>query len=105
MTRVIAALRPRNLLQAKQGLLARTWDAEIINDLAFSPGDLVVDKARLDAFYNTSLDMPLRSMGIARIAVADVITNACVETSTPRSSHARLRGHRAFSDCTTSGQE
>jgi ureidoacrylate peracid hydrolase len=94
----------RDLLQAKQGLLARTWDADIIDDLEFGPRDLVVDKARLDAFYNTSLDTLLRSVGIARIAVAGVITNACVETST-RAAAMRDYQVTVLSDCTTSGQE
>jgi ureidoacrylate peracid hydrolase len=94
----------RDLLLAKQGLLARTWDADIIDDLELSPSDLVVDKARLDAFYNTSLDTLLRSMGIARIAVAGVITNACVETST-RAAAMRDYEVTVLSDCTTSGQE
>ncbi len=84
--------------------LARTWDADIIDDLELSPSDLVVDKARLDAFYNTSLDTLLRSMGIARIAVAGVITNACVETST-RAAAMRDYEVTVLSDCTTSGQE
>jgi ureidoacrylate peracid hydrolase len=94
----------RDLLLAKQGLLARTWDADIIDDIELSPSDLVVDKARLDAFYNTSLDTLLRSMGIARIAVAGVITNACVETST-RAAAMRDYEVTVLSDCTTSGQE
>jgi ureidoacrylate peracid hydrolase len=94
----------RDLLQAKQGLLARTWDADIIDELEFGPSDLVVDKARLDAFYNTSLDTLLRNMGIARIAVAGVITNACVETST-RAAAMRDYQVTVLSDCTTSGQE
>ena len=94
----------RDLLQAKQGLLARTWDADIIDDLELGPSDLVVDKARLDAFYNTSLDTLLRNMGIARIALAGVITNACVETST-RAAAMRDYQVTVLSDCTTSGQE
>jgi ureidoacrylate peracid hydrolase len=94
----------RDLLQAKQGLLARTWDADIIDELEFGPSDLVVDKARLDAFYNTSLDTLLRNMGISRIAIGGVITNACVETST-RAAAMRDYQVTVLSDCTTSGQE
>lgn len=92
------------LLRAKQGLLARSWDADVVDELGFSTHDLVVDKARLDAFYNTSLDTLLRSMGVARIAVAGVITNACVETST-RAAAMRDYEVTVLSDCTTSGEE
>jgi nicotinamidase-related amidase len=92
------------LLQARQGLLARSWDVDIIGELDFGPHDLVVDKARLDAFYNTSLDTLLRSMGVARIAVAGVITNACVETSA-RSAAMRDYDVTVLADCTTSAKE
>jgi nicotinamidase-related amidase len=94
----------RDLLREKRGLLARTWDADVIDELEFSTHDFVVDKARLDAFYNTSLDTLLRSMDVARIAIAGVITNACVETST-RAAAMRDYQVTVLSDCTTSGQE
>jgi ureidoacrylate peracid hydrolase len=93
-----------DLLRTRQGLLARSWDVDIIDELDFSNHDLVVDKARLDAFYNTSLDTLLRSMGVARIAVAGVITNACVETST-RAAAMRDYDVTVLSDCTTTAQE
>lgn len=93
----------RDLPQVKQDLLAHTWDADIIDDLEFGPSDLAVDKARLDAFYNTSVDTLLRSMGIVRIAVAGVITNACAETS-PRSAAMRDCQVTVLCDCMTSGQ-
>jgi ureidoacrylate peracid hydrolase len=93
-----------DLLRARQGLLARTWDVGVIDELEFGTGDLVVDKARLDAFHNTALDTLLRSMGVARIAVAGVITNACVETST-RAAAMRDYDVTVLSDCTTSALE
>jgi len=94
----------RDLLQAQQGLLAGSWDADVIDELEFSPRDLVVDKARLDAFFNTSLDTLLHSMGVTRIAAAGVLTNACVETSV-RAAAMRDYNVTVLSDCTTSGQE
>lgn len=93
-----------DLLRARDGLLARSWDVEVIDELEFSTYDLVIDKARLDAFYNTSLDTLLRSMGVARIAMAGVITNACVETTT-RAAAMRDYDVTVLSDCTTSGQD
>jgi nicotinamidase-related amidase len=94
----------RELLEAKQGLLARTWDTDVIDELEFSAHDFVIDKARLDAFYNTTLDTLLRSMGVVRFAAAGVITNACVETSV-RAAAMRDYEVTVLSDCTTSGQE
>jgi ureidoacrylate peracid hydrolase len=92
-----------DLLRAQDGLLARTWDADVIDELDFGSSDIVVDKARLDAFHNTSLETLLRSMGVQRLAVAGIITNACVETTT-RAAAMRDYDVTVLSDCTTSGQ-
>jgi len=92
------------LLRARQGLLARSWDTEVVDELEFGPHDLVVDKARLDAFFNTTLDTLLHSMGVTRIAAAGVLTNACVETSV-RAAAMRDYDVTVLSDCTTSGTE
>jgi nicotinamidase-related amidase len=64
----------------------------------------VVDKARLDAFYNTTLDTLPRSMGVKRVAAAGVVTNACVET-TERAATMRDYHVTVLSDCTTSALE
>ena len=93
-----------DLLRAKDGLLARSWDVEVIDELEFGASDLVVDKARLDAFYNTTLDTLLRSMGVKRVAAAGVVTNACVET-TVRAATMRDYPVTVLSDCTTSALE
>jgi ureidoacrylate peracid hydrolase len=92
------------LLRDRQGLLAGTWDVAVIDELNQSGDDLVVDKPRLDAFHGTSLDTLLHGLGARRIAVAGVMTNACVETTT-RSAAMRDYQVTLLSDCTTSQQE
>jgi ureidoacrylate peracid hydrolase len=92
------------LLREKQGLLAGTWDVDVIDDLKPGADDLVVDKPRLDAFHGTSLDTLLHGLGARRIAIAGVMTNACVETTT-RAAAMRDYLVTLFSDCTTSQQE
>jgi ureidoacrylate peracid hydrolase len=80
-------------------LLAGTWDAEIIDELrAF--GGITVDKARMDAFYNTGLELILRGLHATSIGICGVITNACVET-TVRSAAMRDFDVTVFSDCCT----
>jgi nicotinamidase-related amidase len=93
-----------DLLRAKDGLLAGSWDAEVIDELGFGASDLVVNKARLDAFYNTTLDTLLRGIGVKRVAAAGVVTNACVET-TVRAAAMRDYHVTVLSDCTTSALE
>jgi ureidoacrylate peracid hydrolase len=93
-----------SLLRANDGLLAGTWDIDVVDELDVGSGDLIVDKPRLDAFHGTSLDILLRSMGVTRLAVAGIMTNACVETTT-RAAAMRDYEVTVLSDCTTTGQE
>lgn len=77
-----------------------TWGAEIIDELAPQPGDVVIEGKRgLDCFASTNLDFVLRQRGITDVALAGFLTNCCVE-STMRSAYER--GYRVvtLTDCT-----
>lgn len=63
------------------GLLAGSWDAEIVDGLGFRDDDLVVDKVRLDAFQWTSLEPLLRGLEVSDLVVCGAATNFCVETT------------------------
>ncbi|WP_236794312.1 cysteine hydrolase family protein [Amycolatopsis sp. GM8] len=63
------------------GLLAGSWDGDVVDDLKRGDDDLVVDKCRLDAFQWTSLEPLLRGLGAAELVVCGVVTNFCVETT------------------------
>jgi nicotinamidase-related amidase len=66
-----------------------TWGAEIIDDLAPSGDDIVVEGKRgLDTFASTNLDFILRSKGIERVVLGGFRTNCCVK-STMRSAYQR----------------
>ncbi|MBD2895049.1 isochorismatase family cysteine hydrolase [Actinomadura nitritigenes] len=69
-------------------LAAGSWDAEVADELGCGPDDLVVDKARFDAFLWTSLDPLLRGLGADHLLVCGVVTNICVE-STVRAAYMR----------------
>lgn len=69
-------------------LAAGSWDAEVADELGCGPDDLVVDKARFDAFLWTSLDPLLRGLGADHLLVCGVVTNVCVE-STVRAAYMR----------------
>lgn len=76
-----------------------SWGAAIVNDLAPTEGDIVVEGKRgLDTFASTNLDFILRSKGITTIALGGFLTNCCVE-STMRSGYEN--GYRVItlSDC------
>jgi len=80
------------------GLAATSWDAQVADELGCGPDDLVVDKARFDAFQWTSLEPLLRGLGVAELVVCGVVTNICVET-TIRSAFMRDYPVTLLADC------
>jgi ureidoacrylate peracid hydrolase len=57
-------------------------DAEIIEELAPLPGEIVLSKTTSNTFLSTNADFVLRNMGIDTIIMTGVVTNNCVESST-----------------------
>ncbi|NWL77184.1 cysteine hydrolase [Pseudomonas taiwanensis] len=57
---------------------AGTQQVEIIERLAPVPGERVIDKPRYSAFHRTDLDQQLRQLGVRRLAISGVLTDACV---------------------------
>jgi nicotinamidase-related amidase len=56
-----------------------TWGWEIVDTLAPLEGELVVQKARYDGFYGTSLEHYLtRQWGVEHLVIVGTIANICV---------------------------
>jgi ureidoacrylate peracid hydrolase len=85
-------------LAGLNGLAATSWDAEVADELGCGPDDLVVDKARFDAFQWTSLEPLLRGLGVDELVICGVVTNICVET-TVRSAFMRDYPVTLLADC------
>ena len=82
-----------------------TWGAEIVDDLAPEPSDIVVEGKRgLAAFASTNLDFILRSRGITTIALGGFLTNCCVE-STMRTAYEKGYNVITLKDCTATVSE
>jgi ureidoacrylate peracid hydrolase len=63
-------------------LLAKgTWDYALIDALKPQPGDIIIEKPRYSAFFNTNLDSMLRSRGIRTLVFTGIATNVCVEST------------------------
>ena len=77
-------------MRESNALIAGSWDAEIVAELAPQPGDVVIDKSRPSAFYGTQLEPVLTSLGVRNLVMAGVTTNICVETT------ARDAGQRDY---------
>jgi nicotinamidase-related amidase len=58
------------------------WGAEIAAPIAPQEGDIILDGKRgLDSFASANIDFVLRSKGIAKVVLAGVLTNCCVEST------------------------
>jgi ureidoacrylate peracid hydrolase len=76
----LKTMRARPELQGK--LLAKGgWDYALIDALQPEPGDIVIEKPRYSAFFNTNLDSMLRSRGIRNLVYTGIATNVCVEST------------------------
>ncbi len=76
----LRTMRKRPELWGK--LLAKGgWDYELVQALPPQPGDIVVQKPRYSAFFNTNLDSLLRSRGVRSLVFTGIATNVCVEST------------------------
>ncbi len=76
----LKTMRDRPELEGK--LLAKgTWDYALVDRLKPQAGDIVIEKPRYSAFYNTALDSMLRARGIRSLAFCGIATNVCVEST------------------------
>ncbi|MGC5247422.1 cysteine hydrolase family protein [Gordonia sp. DT219] len=85
-------------------LVRGSWDADVVDELAPEPGDVIVDKNRFDAFLYTDLEVVLRAKGIENLVVTGVVTSVCVE-STVRSGQQRDFTMFIASDATSAPAE
>ena len=89
---------------AKWGLHAMrgTWGAEVISELSPDENDCVVLKRTYDGFYNTELEITLRSLNVDTVVVCGIHTHVCVLCT---SLGAFYRGFNvvALEDCMTTG--
>lgn len=81
-----------------------TSDAQLIDELGRSDGDLVVEKNTYSAFKGTELEEQLKKMGVEEVIVSGVMTNLCCETT---AREAFIRGFRVFfsTDATATSSE
>lgn len=89
-------------IQEDGGMLDKWWGDNIMVGTpawelmpGFQPreGELLLDKNRYNAFYNTNLDKELRSRNIEQVLITGVMTNCCCETT---ARDAFVRDYRVF---------
>ena len=57
------------------------WGAEIIDELKPQEGEILIEKPRFSAFFQTGLDTMLRTHGLRHLIFIGVATNICVEAT------------------------
>ncbi len=89
---------------AKWGLHAMrgTWGADVIPELKPEDDDCVVLKRTYDGFYNTELEITLKSFGVDTVVVTGIHTHVCVMCT---ALGACYRGFNviALEECMTTG--
>lgn len=81
-----------------------TWGNEVIPELAPSSKDYIVLKRTYDGFYNTELEMTLRSLNVDGVVVCGIHTHVCVMLT---ALGAFYRGYKviALEDCMTTNRK
>lgn len=59
-------------------VLEESWGWQIVDELAPQEGEVVIPKARYDAFYGTHLDHFLRVWEIGTLLICGTVANICV---------------------------
>ena len=73
------------------GLVRGTWGAAPAEGLEPREGDHVVEKMRMNAFYNTRLDILLRGLGAETIVITGAWTNMSIEHTARHGADAGYR--------------
>jgi biuret amidohydrolase len=68
-------------VRASGGLIDGTPGAEVVDELAPQPSDIVVGHNRVSGFADTSLDLLLRARGVDTLLMTGVATNITVEST------------------------
>jgi len=64
---------------------------EIIDELLPAPGDIIIEKFGYGAFYETSLNKTLQSLGITSLVITGTVTQICVEETAREAFHHGFR--------------
>jgi gluconolactonase len=60
-------------------LVRGTWGAAPVDGLQPQPGDHIVEKMRMNGFYDTRLDILLRGLGVETLIITGAWTNMSIE--------------------------
>ncbi len=68
-------------LSADPGSVAGSWEAQVIDEIAPQPGDYVIVKHRWSSFFQTHLELSLRTAGIDTVMLAGGATEVGIAST------------------------
>ncbi len=86
-------------------LVRGTWGAAPAEGLEPREGDHVVEKMRMNGFYDTRLDILLRGLGVETLVITGAWTNMSIEHTARHAADAGYRAVVASDGTSTTGDE
>ena len=86
-------------------LVRGSWGAAPADGLEAQDGDHIVEKMRMNAFYNTRLDILLRGLGVETLVITGAWTNMSIEHTARHAADAGYRAVVASDGTSTTGEE
>lgn len=77
-------------LKAEGALRRGDAEIEIHAAYAVAPEDVVIDKSRPSAFFDTGLDAALTELGVTQLMICGITTNCCVESTVRDAAHRNI---------------
>ena len=87
------------------GLVRGSWGAAPVDGLEPQPGDHVVEKMRMNGFYDTRLDILLRGLGVETLVITGAWTNMSIEHTARHGADAGYVVWIASDGTSTTGDE
>jgi len=87
------------------GLVRGTWGAAPADGLEPQEGDHVVEKMRMNGFYDTRLDILLRGLGVETLVITGAWTNMSIEHTARHAADAGYRPVVASDGTSTTSDE
>src|SRR3954462_2394990 len=92
-------------VKGANALVRGTWGAAPVDGLEPQDGDHVVEKMRMNGFYDTRLDILLRGLGVETLVITGAWTNMSIEHTARHAADAGYRAVVASDGTSTTGEE
>ena len=82
-----------------------SWDAQVVDELAPEPDEIVLPKTSSSVFISTNIDYVLRNLGVRSLMVAGMLTDQCIDSAVRDACDLGYLGTTVSDSCATLTQE